>query len=389
MGAGFGPLGRRAFLMGAGALLATGGAGAPAQATGLPAPAGGGWLATAGMGEGFAAIGLDGTFASVAEAPSADRLHGVEPSPTGPLAVAVGRRPGRIALVFDRQNGRPVSRFAPGAGRVFSGHGRFTADGALFLTNEIERPPEGARAMGRGVVAVRDVAGGFVIRAEWTSGGDGPHDLMRSGTALVVANGGIEPNTPEARDAEATGSGIALLDPLTGAVRAEGRLPADLASLSLRHLSRDGQGGTVVTAQDLLKDGEARPLLFRIAADGALAAFAAPEEAWRGLRGYVGSVAHDPSGRLVACASPRGNRVAVWEATGRYLGAVPLTDGCGLAAGPQAGTFIAASGYGEVILIRADRDGVGIAARRTGGPRFDNHMARADWPAASGPHAAP
>lgn len=389
MGGRFGPLGRRAFLLGAGALVMTGGSPARALATGLPAQAGGGWLATAGVGEAFAAVGLDGAFDAVTSAPSTDRLHGVEASPTGPLAVAVGRRPGRIALVFDRQTGGAVASFAPGAGRVFSGHGRFTADGALFLTNEIERPPEGARAMGRGVVAVRDVAGGFAIRDEWASGGDGPHDLMRSGDAVVIANGGIEPNTPEARDAEATGSGIALLDPVTGATRAERRLSTDLASLSLRHLSRDGRGGTVVAAQDLLKDGEARPLLFRIGDDGALTAFEAPDEAWRSLRGYVGSVAHDPSGRLVACASPRGNRVAVWEASGRYLGAVPLTDGCGLAAGPEAGTFIAASGYGEVIVIRADREGVGIAARRSGGPRFDNHMARVDWPVSSGPHAAP
>ncbi|MFG1301720.1 DUF1513 domain-containing protein [Xanthobacter sp. V3C-3] len=389
MAAGFEDLGRRAFLTGAGALLVAG-RGPRALAAGLPADAmGGGWLATAGVGEGFAAVGLDGAFAAVTEAPSADRLHGVEASPTGSLAVAVGRRPGRIALVFDREKGGAVTSFGPGAGRVFSGHGRFTADGALFLTNEIERPPEGARAMGRGVVTVREVAGGFAIRDEWASGGDGPHDLMRSGAVLVIANGGIEPNTPEARDAEATGSGVALLDPLTGATCAEGHLSSALASLSLRHLSRDGHGGTVVAAQDLLKDGEARPLLFRIGEGGALTAFDAPEEAWRALRGYVGSVAHDPSGRLVACASPRGNRVAVWEASGRFLGAVPLTDGCGLAAGPEAGTFIAASGYGEVILIRADSEGVGIAARRAGGPRFDNHMARVAWAPATGPHAAP
>lgn len=334
-----------------------------------------GWITTAGIGEGFAAVAVDDAFAAAPRAPSPDRLHGIAPSPTGPLAVAVGRRPGHVAIVFDRRHGGEVARFAPGAGRVFSGHGRFTPDGALFLTNEIERPAGGAvPTMGRGVVAVRRADAGFEIVAEWASGGDGPHDLMRSGAALVIANGGVEPNTPEARDAEATGSSITLLHPASGAAMGEGRLPADLASLSLRHLDRDGRGGTVVAAQDLLKDGVARPLLFSIAASGAVTPFDAPENEWRALRGYVGSVAYDRSGRFVACASPRGGRVSVWQADGRYLGFVPLNDGCGLAAGPEAGTFVATSGYGEVVRIAAARDGVAITARRTGGPRYDNHM---------------
>lgn len=335
-----------------------------------------GWLATAGAGDGFAAIALGSDRQEVARTPSAVRLHGIEASPNGPLAVAVGRRPGHIAIVFDRTTGARVGEFSPGAGRVFSGHGRFSADGTLFLTNEIERADAGGGrpAMGRGMVAVRRVEGGFAIEAEWPSGGDGPHDLMRAGRVLVVANGGLEPNTPEARDAEVTGSGIALIEPASGTPVAEGRLPADLASLSLRHLARDASGSTVVAAQELLADGIARPLLFRIGANGSLTPFEAPDGELRALRGYVGSVAIDRSGRYVACASPRGGRISVWRADGRYLGAVPLTDGCGLAETAEAGRFIAASGYGETILVAASDEGVGIVARSTGGPRFDNHM---------------
>jgi len=78
----------------------------------------------------------------------------------------------------------------------------------------------------------------------------------------------------------------------------------------------------------------------------------------------------------VAGASPRGGRVSVWRADGRYLGAVPLVDGCSLAMTYEPGTFIAASGYGEVVRIAAGDTGVAIVARHTGGPRFDNHMVR-------------
>lgn len=336
------------------------------------------WLTTAGEGEGFGAFAVGGSMDAAEKAPSAVRLHGIEASPRGSLAVAVGRRPGHVALVFDRNEGGKVGEFAPGAGRVFAGHGRFSPEGDLFLTTEIERVPEGpVRAMGRGIVAARRVDAGFEIIAEWPSAGDGPHDLMRSGAALVVANGGIEPNTPEARDAEITGSTISLLDPSTGVLKGEGRLSGDLASLSLRHLARDGRGFTVVAAQELLKDGIARPLLFSIAADGALTPLEAPDEELRALRGYVGSVAIDRSGAFVACATPRGNRVAVWARDGRYVGAVPLMDGCGLAATPEPGRFIATSGYGEVILVAVEDGRVGVAARHTGGPRFDNHVVEA------------
>lgn len=369
------------------ALLAGGLAGLLAPRTGLAETsallharshaADSGWLTTAAEGEAFGAFALGPGMEAAEKAAASVRLHGIEASPQGTLAVAVGRRPGHVALVFDRQSGGQIGTFVPGDGRVFAGHGRFSPDGALFLTTEIERQPaDQARGMGRGVVAARRVDAGFEIVAEWPSAGDGPHDLMRSGGALVIANGGIEPNTPEARDAEVTGSSIALLDPLTGSLRGEGRLSGDLGSLSLRHLARDGQGWTVVAAQDLLKDGIARPLLFSVGAQGALTPLEAPDEDLRALRGYVGSVAIDRSGGYVACATPRGNRVAVWTKEGRYLGAVPLMDGCGLAATPEAGRFIATSGYGEVIVVAVEEGRVGVAARRTGGPRFDNHVAQ-------------
>ncbi|WP_395696821.1 DUF1513 domain-containing protein [Methylocella sp.] len=373
---------RRALVTGAlatGAALACAPRGLPGSASAFAAPrpetAVDGFIATAGVEEGFAALAYDAALDETARLPSAARLHGLDAH--GSLAVAVGRRPGHVALVFDARSGRLAATFAPAPGRAFSGHGRFSQDGETFLVNEIERPRESegpGGEMGRGVVSLRRVDAGFAIVGEWPSGGDGPHDLLRAGALLAVANGGIEPNTPEARDAEVTGSSLALLDPRTGAQEALGRLGADLASLSLRHLARGSDGALAVAAQDLLKDGEARPLAFAVGPDGALKPFEAPDDEWRALRGYVGSIAYDRSGGLLACASPRGGRVAVWRADGRYLGAVPLPDGCALAPAAQAGRFLAASGYGETILIGVEDGRVGALSRRTGGPRFDNHM---------------
>ncbi|MBS7541612.1 DUF1513 domain-containing protein [Ancylobacter oerskovii] len=325
------------------------------------------WLATAGMEGGFAPVVLSAGFDATPVGRGTQRLHWVEPSPDGRTAVAVARRPGTTAVLFDRRAGRVLATFEPGEGRVFSGHGRFVEGGRRFYAVEIER------ANGQGVVSLREVSDGFSIVSEWTSSGIGPHDMLPAHGGLVVANGGIEPHTPEAVGAEVADAGVAILDPASGETRAVGTLDGDLASLSLRHLARSDDGLVVVAAQDLLNDSIARPLVYAVEADGRLRGFDAPEEEWRAFRTYVGSVATDRSGRYVAAASPRGNRVAVWTREGRFLGGVPLVDGCGLAATHEPGRFLATSGLGEVILIAADEEGVGVVARRSGGPRFDNH----------------
>lgn len=325
------------------------------------------WLATAGVEGGFAPVVLAGDFAATQVGIGAQRLHWVEPSPDGRTAVAVARRPGTMAVLFDRRAGKVLATFEPGEGRVFSGHGRFIDGGARFHAVEIERES------GAGVVTLREVADGFSIVSEWRSSGLGPHDMLPALGGLVVANGGIEPHTPEAVGAEVAGASIAILDARSGETRALGTLDGDLISLSLRHLARADDGLVVVAAQDLLNDSIARPLLYAVAPDGALRAFEAPDAEWRAFRTYIGSVAIDRSGRFVAAASPRGNCIAVWTREGRFLGGIPLVDGCGLAATHEAGRFLATSGLGETVLLGADDEGVGVIARRGGGPRFDNH----------------
>lgn len=324
------------------------------------------WLATAGVDGGFAPVILSKDLDATPVGVGAQRLHWVEPSPDGRLAVAVARRPGTSAVLFDRRSGTVLSTFEPGEGRVFSGHGRFIERGKRFLAVEIEVPG------GRGIVSRRVVDAAFAIEAEWESAGLGPHDMVPSGGVLVVANGGIEPHTPEAVGEDEAGASVSLLDPVTGALRAQARLDEDLTSLSLRHLATGRDGFTVVAAQDLLADGVARPLLHAVEGER-LRAFEAPEEAWRGLRTYIGSVAVDISGGYVAAASPRGGRILVWKRDGRFIGSLPLVDGCGLAPTHEAGRFLATSGLGETVLFATDGEGLGVIARRSGGPRYDNH----------------
>ena len=63
------------------------------------------WLTTAQLAQGYAALALDGGLGTACNAASPVRLHGIVASPSGSLAVAVGRRPGQMALAFDRDRG--------------------------------------------------------------------------------------------------------------------------------------------------------------------------------------------------------------------------------------------------------------------------------------------
>ncbi len=96
----------------------------------------------------------------------------------------------------------------------------------------------------------------------------------------------------------------------------------------------------------------------------------APEETQVGLRNYIGSVAADAGGGIVAASAPKGGLVTYWDvATRRYLGASDLNDGCGIAPTHRSANFLLTSGEGW--LVTADADGE--ATRRSSSYSWDNH----------------
>jgi hypothetical protein len=325
------------------------------------------WLSAAEIDGSYAAVEIDRELNSNLLATSGVRLHAVEAAPQGHLAVAVARRPGTVSLVIDRRTAQSVGRFFPEPGRVFSGHGRFTPDGRRFFVAEIDADT------GAGTITVRDTAKEFAVIGAWSTAGGGPHDLLQFDTTLFVANGGIEPGSPEAATADSADASIALVDTAAGTVKQRLMLPHDLRGQSLRHLVVGPSGEAIAAAQELAPEGAARPLLYRAAGD-ALVPYEAEEEVLAGFKGYVGSVAIDSSGNYVAAASPRGGCVAVWSLDGRYVGSTRLIDGCGLAAAGPPGHLVATSGLGEAVMLVASREGLAVAERRHRMPRFDNHV---------------
>ncbi|PWC30567.1 DUF1513 domain-containing protein [Teichococcus aestuarii] len=301
------------------------------------------------------------------------RAHGFAAHPARPLVVVFGRRPGWEALVADLATGTLRQGFAPPEDRHFNGHGLFAPDGRLLYATET-RVADGA-----GLIGVYDATDGFRRVAEFATGGRDPHDmrLAPGGAALVVANGGIltHPDAPRANlDPAGMDPSLVHLDPRDGRVLSTARFAPAMNRLSIRHLA-PVPGGTAVAMQFEGDEAEAVPLLAVQRGEGALRPLALPETLRAACRNYIGSVATDSAGAVLAATSPRGGVALFWDlAAGRALGSVPLGDVCGVAPAGAPGRFILASGHGA--LLEADaRSG---ATRPLPGPRgaWDNHLLR-------------
>lgn len=288
-------------------------------------------------------------------------------------AILVGRRPGTVAAVVDLEApDAPARMFHPIAGHRFAGHA--AVNGEALFTTEIDA------LTGEGAAVLRH-ARTFAPRARFEVGIE-PHDVLfaRGGEVLVVAIGGI------ARAADVKGpainagrieSAILELDPRSGAVLKRHALPADMSTLSLRHMALAPDGETVAFGMQDQDRSMARPLMGLVRLGRGIDLLPLPAEENGGLRSYIGSVAIDASGRYVAATSPKGGLAGLWSlADGRWLGGFKLDDVCGLAAGADPAWFWATSGHGDVVQLRAGEDGLAAAAHWRAPVAFDNHLLR-------------
>ncbi len=248
------------------------------------------------------------------------RGHDITLKPDGREWVAFARRPGRFGVAIPL-DARPPVWFASKPDRHFFGHGVFSADGRLLYTteNDYERAA--------GVIGVRDATDGYRQIGEFPAHGLEPHDiaLLGDGRTMVIANGGIQTH-PDRGDDELNipdmQPSLVYVDVATGELLEEQRLAPALHQLSIRHLA--------IAAAD---DGGVRLPISR-ARGGRTGAGRLPSPWARrrsssrpppatqiGLRNYVGSVAADSAGAIVAASAPKGGLVTYWDVAGRrYLG---------------------------------------------------------------------
>ena len=207
-----------------------------------------------------------------------------------------------------------------------------------------------------------------------------PHEavLLGDGRTLCVANGGIltHPDYDGVKLNIATMKpSLAYIDIETGDLVEKAELAPDLHRLSIRHLAMDAAGDVWFGCQYQGDPADRPPLVGRHRRGREIELFPGPQETLRAFRNYVGSVAVDGPGEVLATSSPHGGVIAFWDtATGRCLGTRELADGCGIA--PLArNELLATSGRGAIVEAGAGSSSVVLPA---GGdrPAWDNHLRR-------------
>nr|WP_313657529.1 DUF1513 domain-containing protein [Achromobacter ruhlandii] len=271
-------------------------------------------------------------------------------------AVVFGRQPGFFALAFDLRGARPPLELPLPEDRHFFGHGAYFDGGRLLAATENDFDG------GRGVLGIYDATpgGGYRRIGEYDSGGIGPHEvlLMPDGKTLCVANGGILTHPDYGKlelNLDTMRPSLAYLDAASGALLERVELAPELHRLSIRHLALAGDGSVWFGCQYMGPAGDRPALVGRHRRGTQPVLFSGPADTLRAMRNYIGSVAADAAGAVIATSSPVGGRVLYWDAaSGRCLGETRLADGCGVAPATDAG-FLVSSGLGA--MVRTDAAG--------------------------------
>ncbi|MBL8709586.1 MAG: DUF1513 domain-containing protein [Rhodospirillaceae bacterium] len=329
------------------------------------------YLAAGGVAGGYAALALDGGGVPLWRCDLAARAHDIAVHRKSGLCAVIDRKPGKMARICDLATGAVISVLLPLSGCSFDGHAAFSTDGATLFTTQ------SAAAGQIGQIVVYDLASGRISR-HFPSHGIEPHELvwLKPDRLLAVGNGGIV----DRRSADPIDSSLVLINAADGSLCRQWILDDELETLSIRHLARLPGDRVVFAAQDQDAATDIRPLLGIADPAGGLNFLTLPATIHRRLDGYIGGVAVDSRGDLIAATAPRGGLALFWSASDRrHLGAVEMSDVCGVAATGEAGTFHLTSGHGGQCRVRIEVASGGISELELNFPpvaglQWDNHL---------------
>lgn len=311
----------------------------------------------------FTLHGLTSAGLETFSVPLPDRGHAACGHPTRAEAIGFARRPGRFALVMDCATGTVAHRLAPPEGRVFQGHGVFSADGARLFTSEQDEIGS------LGHIGIWETVT-YTRIGTFPTGGIGPHDirLMPDGAHLVIANGGIETAGRDKLNLDDMRPSLVYTD-LAGNERDRVELAPELRQNSIRHLAVRGDGLVGFAMQWEGAPNMATPLLGLHRMGTAPMLAEAPMEEQLLMQGYAGSIAFSGDGSELAITSPKGGRMHRFRPDGGFIASFRRADICGLAASGDG--YLATDGLGGIIAL--DVQG-GARALTRAHRAWDNHL---------------
>jgi uncharacterized protein len=320
---------------------------------------------------GYSVVILTVDGAIVRELPLKERGHDIAFDKASGWAVVFARRPGSFALAFDVHNKRAPVLFTTPANRHFYGHGVFSRDGRLLYGTEHDN------ATRQGLLGIYDVGAGFKRIGEIPTHGIGPHEviLLAEGGTLAVANGGIETHIETGRqklNVDTMVPSLAFIDRTSGALLAKYEHTGALHKLSIRHIAADAQGTIWFGAQWEGEAGDTPELVGCAGMDKPLRLIEPKSPRGAALAGYIGAVAIDGGGRILAASAPRAGRIVYVDTErGEIIGETQLLDSCGLT-GITNSAFALSSGMGVVQTEQPDHTHLTTATFP--GRSFDNHL---------------
>ncbi len=312
---------------------------------------------------------LDGMI--LREYPLKERGHDIAYDRASGQAVVFARRPGSFALAFDIHGRCEPVLFTTLANRHFYGHGVFSGDGRLLYATEHDADTR------QGLIGVYNATAGYKRIGELPTYGIGPHEviLLSDGKTFAVANGGIETHIETGREKlnlDSMMPSLAFVDSATGALLAQHKQSSDLHKLSIRHVAADARGTVWFGCQWEGETAESPELVGCAAMDKPLRIIKPDTPRGAALAGYIGAVAVDGAGRMLAASAPRAGRIIYVDTeNGAVVGETQLMDTCGIT-GISNSAFALSSGMG--VLESEEPDHTHLTMASFPGRAFDNHL---------------
>lgn len=312
---------------------------------------------------------LDG--AIVREYPLKERGHDIALDRVSGQAVVFARRPGSFALAFDIHGRHEPVLFTTPPNRHFYGHGVFSHDGRLLYATEHDAETR------QGLLGIYNATAGYKRIGELATYGIGPHEviLLKDGKTFAIANGGIETHIETGREklnVDTMMPSLAFIDSESGALLAQHKQSAVLHKLSIRHVAADAHGAVWFGCQWEGETAESPELVGCAAMDKPLRIIEPNTPHGASLAGYIGAVAIDDAGRVLAASAPRAGRIIYVDTeSGAIVGETQLMDSCGIT-GLSKSTFVMSSGMG--VLQSEAPDHTHLTMASFPGRAFDNHL---------------